>query len=141
MEGDDENTQETSTSSAVTRLRTPHSIRKRCTGLPEEQEQSTKELKVEQGEEPSPTVIHFDDTSTLHSVASPPSTGNAGPNGSISAVEGTNPIEAVAVQTSQEVKQTEGGTDAGPPKKAYSAFSKNQRWMIVIISSIAGIFR
>jgi hypothetical protein len=65
--------------------------------------------------------------------------------GQVDEVEGTNPVELVALEESQKEARQE---DRQPQdeklkdsQKAYSAFTPKQRWMIVIISSVAGIFR
>lgn len=143
---------ESSTTTGVTKIRTPHSCRKRSTALPVEEEiadarggGSKEEVK---GKEPvSAGPDHRDgwDTRSAQSTLVPdqpddiPERVDPGPE-----VEGSNPADMLAVETSEGTTpsaETKTEDKDVTNRRPYSAFTKNQRWMIVIISSVAGIFR
>lgn len=143
---------ESSTTTGVTKIRTPHSCRKRSTALPVEDEVAdargggTKE-EAKGKETVSAGPGHRDDwdTRSAQSKLVPdqpddtPERVDSGPE-----VEGSNPADMLAVETSEETRpsaETKTEDKDGANIRPYSAFTKNQRWMIVIISSVAGIFR
>jgi hypothetical protein len=144
-------TGESSTTTGVTKIRTPHSCRKRSTALPVEDEitDARGDGKEEpKGKETVPAGPgHRDDwdTRSAQSTLVPdqpddtPEGVDPGPE-----VEGSNPADMLAVETSEETRpsaETKTEDKDETNRRPYSAFTKNQRWMIVIISSIAGIFR
>ena len=144
-------TGESSTTTGVTKIRTPHSCRKRCTALPSEDD-TTDEREGSNEEEkgkgtPSSGPGHRDDWDkrSAQSTLVPdqpddtPERVDPGPE-----VEGSNPADTLAVETSEETRpsaETKTEDKDVTNRRPYSAFTKNQRWMIVIISSVAGIFR
>jgi hypothetical protein len=143
-------TGESSTTTGVTKIRTPHSCRKRSTALPVEDEIADARgggSKEEGKETVSAGPGHRDDwdTRSARSTLVPdqpddtPERVDSGPE-----VEGSNPADMLAVETSEETRpsaETKTEDKDGANIRPYSAFTKNQRWMIVIISSVAGIFR
>jgi hypothetical protein len=143
---------ESSTTTGVTKIRTPHSCRKRSTALPVEDEVadargggSKKEAKGKETVSAGPDHRDDWDARSAQSTLVPdqpddtPERVDAGPE-----VEGSNPADMLAVETSEETRpsaETKTEDKDGANIRPYSAFTKNQRWMIVIISSVAGIFR
>jgi hypothetical protein len=144
-------TGESSTTTGVTKIRTPHSCRKRCTALPPEADatdarEGSKEEEKGKGT-PSSGPGHRDDWDARSAQSTlvpnqPDDTServDSGPE-----VEGSNPADMLAVETSEETRpsaETKTEDKNGTNRRPYSAFTKHQRWMIVIISSVAGIFR
>jgi hypothetical protein len=123
--------------SAVTKQKTPQSCRRRNTGLPELEEQESRDHALSYPPR-SPRLDvqrQQDETEDL-------SEDETVVDGPAPHIEGTNPIEAIALETAEETLPSDSpATAQEPAQKPYSAFTKNQRWMIVVISSIAGIFR
>ena len=142
---------DSSTTTGVTKIRTPHSCRKRCTALPPEDDTrdarggSKEEEKRKEAVSAGPGHRDDWDARSAQSTLVPdqpdetPERVDPGPE-----VEGSNPADMLAVETSEEMTpsaETKTDDKDGTNRRPYSAFTKNQRWMIVIISSVAGIFR
>ena len=140
----------TSTSSAVTKIRTPRSCRKRCSALPSETEPQHEMINNPDGNQDKKP--ESEDQTVRDAPGNEWETGSTGstlvhdtptpePVDTDIEVEGSNPVDILAVETSEIASPSEETKAEEAPKRPYSAFTKNQRWMIVIISSIAGIFR
>jgi len=123
--------------SAVTKQKTPQLCRRRNTGLPEVEEQEARDHALSYP--PQSPCLNVQRPQDETEDSSEDDTVVEGP---FPRIEGTNPVEAIAIETTEETTSSDpSATSQEPAQKPYSAFTKNQRWMIVVISSIAGIFR
>jgi hypothetical protein len=125
--------------SAVTKQKTPQLIRRRNTGLQEGEEgelwdtadqyplQSPRPDAKRQQSQQNGTEGSSEDETVLDEPSAH--------------IDGTDPVEAIAIEVVEEASPKDSPVVKELAQKPYSAFTKNQRWMIVIISSIAGIFR
>lgn len=82
---------------------------------------------------PSPVDTDYDSSSTVRDVT-------PGPSHTIAT---SAPADATAINEDSQIINA-NGEDAGQEKpkvvKAFSSFTKNQKWGIVVMSSIAGLF-
>lgn len=138
-----------SSSAVIGKLRAPNSCRRRCSALlPDDEDTLEPSRRVEgdaenkeRGQGPD-SGDRWEITSAGSTLAhDPPEHGLTTDSSLAEETEGSNPVDFVATETGPAIRASEDIKSEETARVPYSAFTKNQRWMIVVISSVAGIFR